>query len=532
MSERDRARVLVVDDDQELVFVLRAHLVAAGYAVEDVHDGESALSILRDFHPDVIVMDAGLPGMNGIEATRRIKENPETSGVAVIMVTARSDTDHVVLALEAGAQEYVVKPFEIAELLARIRTVHRLRQTRLELDNVNEQLASQVEERTSRLRTLYNFTRALNEADTREEILDLIIGAIRHATGGRRISILLKDRSRGDLVCARAAGIDAEVIKRIRVSTGEGIAGKVFATGKTYVASAFDCEEDARQYLGDSFVSTPLIATSLMTSEESLGVLSITDKVGGGRFAPEEVECIRSITDSGAIALHNHLRRERLDESINVLLMTVGRLAEFRDNETGNHLERVRLYAGALARELQASSRYQDVVNEEFIENLVRAAPMHDIGKVGIPDEILCKPGKLTATEYRLMKEHCRIGRDVIKSAMAKTGPVSILKMCMDIAASHHERWQGDGYPEGLAAEDIPLSARIIALVDAYDAITSNRRYQSARRHEEAVEVIRSESGKHFDPSLVEPFLRCVDTFDRIRRSHGDTGTPDYLVHA
>ncbi len=523
MTDPERAKILLVDDDQELIFVLRAHLIAAGYSVEDVQDAETALEVVPEFRPDVIVMDVGLPGMNGIEATRRIKSAPHTSDVAVIMLTARSDTDHVVMALEAGAQEYVVKPFEIAELLARIRTVHRLCETRRALDALNGQLTNQVEERTSRLRILYNFTRSLNGASTREQILDLIIDGVQQVTGSQRVSILLKESDNRHLVCARAAGIDAEVAQRIRVSTTEGIAGMVFMTGKTYVASAYDLVADsADRYESDAFVSTPLIATSLMTSEEKLGVLSITDKAGGGQFAPDEVECIRSIADAGAIALHNQIHRERLDESVNVLLMTLGRLAEFRDDETGGHLERVRLYARVLAHELKTSPGYEDAVSDEFVENIHRAAPMHDIGKVGVPDEILCKPGKLTPDEYRQMKEHCRIGREVIESAMAKTGPVPILRRCVEIAASHHERWDGSGYPEGLAGERIPLSARIIALVDAYDAITSKRRYKDAQEHQKAVGIVRAEAGKHFDPGLIEPFLRCADEFDRIRGVHSD----------
>ncbi len=536
MSEDSRAKILLVDDDKELTFILRAHLVAAGYAVEEYHDAESAINALPRFCPDIVVMDLGLPGIDGLEATRRIKNNPDTAEIAIIIVTARSDTDHVVLALEAGAHEYVVKPFDVAELLARIRTVYRLREARRELNHLNDELANQVEQRTARLRCLYNFTRSLNEADSRDEILNLIIEAIREATGSERVSILLKSADETHFHCAKATGIDDHVVKSIRVPISDGIAGKVFATGRTYIANTLSdkAEGDAR-YHSDSFISTPLVATSLMTSEETLGVLSITDKNDNNSFAPDEIECIRSIADSGAIALHNQLRRERLSESIDVLLMTVGRLAEFRDNETGSHLERVREYAKLLAEELAADSAYSDQITQEFINDLHRAAPMHDIGKVGIPDNILCKPGKLTDEEFTLMKEHSRIGRDVLDSAMAKTGPVPILRMCSEIAGSHHERFDGRGYPNGISGEDIPLSARIIALVDAYDAITSKRRYKSATDHDRGVEIVRSESGKHFDPNLIEPFLRCAARFDEIRRLHNDEDaslpTPA-LVHA
>jgi response regulator RpfG family c-di-GMP phosphodiesterase len=369
---------------------------------------------------------------------------------------------------------------------------------------------------------LYQFTRMLNLARTRDEILDLTIRTVQEVTGSQRVSILLKEEGGHFLRCARAAGMDESLVPRIRVSTKEGIAGQVFSTGRTFVATASSRHDGVGHYESDTFVSTPLVATSLMTREETLGVLSITDKPSGEVFSNEEVECIRSIADSGAIALHNQIHRERLDESVNVLLMTVGRLAEFRDNETGTHLERVREYARLLATELQRDSAYSDLVTDEFVSDIYRAAPMHDIGKVGVPDSILCKPAKLTDEEFRTMKEHCRIGCEVIGSAVTKTGPLPILTMCREIAESHHERWDGNGYPNRLSGEKIPLSARIIAIADAYDAITSARRYKGAKTHDEAIDIICADAGKHFDPEIVKPCLRIANQFDEIRELHRD----------
>lgn len=531
MTDTERAKILLIDDDQNLTFILRAHLSAAGYTVDEAQDAEAGIQRAATFNPDLIVMDIGLPGVDGIEATRRIKSRPETADIPIIILTCRNDSDHVVMALEAGAQEYVVKPFDVGELLARIRTVNHLRTTRRELDELNNRLVQEIDKRTSRLRILYHFTRALNGVSSRNEILDLIIKAVQEVTGSRRVSILLKDPDRDRLVCARAAGIEPHIAKNIHVGTSEGIAGKVFSTGKTYVASTFSGPEDPeRSYGSDSFVSTPLIATSLMTRDEKLGVLSITDKSGGGQFASDEVECIRSIADSGAIAINDQFHRERLNESVNVLLMTVGRLAEFRDNETSNHLERVCEYARILATALSGVPQYDRIVTADFVEDLYRAAPMHDIGKVGVRDDILCKPDKLTPDEYRVMKQHCHIGRDVLKSAMAKTGPVPLLRMCVDIASSHHERYDGHGYPDGLKGDQIPLSARIIALVDAYDAITSKRRYKDSRGHAEAVDIIRSERGKHFDPDLVGTFLQCEHEFNAIREAGADRTARSELI--
>jgi putative two-component system response regulator len=148
---------------------------------------------------------------------------------------------------------------------------------------------------------------------------------------------------------------------------------------------------------------------------------------------------------------------------------------------------------------------------------------MHDIGKVGIPDDILTKPGKLTDEEFQIMKTHTDIGRRVLSQALDPAHPVPLLQMCVDIAYCHHERFDGTGYPRRIAGAEIPLSARIIALVDAYDAITSRRRYKEAKSHDAAMSIIQSEAGQHFDPAIVAAFLRCGDRFDAVRARYDDT---------
>jgi putative two-component system response regulator len=253
-----------------------------------------------------------------------------------------------------------------------------------------------------------------------------------------------------------------------------------------------------------------------------IGVLNVTDKGDDSPFSDDEIECIRSIADAAAIALDNVVRQEQLQHSVRILLQTVGHLAEFRDEETTLHLERVARLSRILALALTREGPYAPVVTDEFIDALVQAAPMHDIGKVGIPDDILTKPGALTDEEYQIMKTHTDIGHRVLSQALDPTRPVPLLQTCIDIVHCHHERWDGAGYPRRIAGNDIPLAARIIALVDAYDAIRSQRRYKDAKSHEQAREIITSESGKHFDPVLVEAFLRCHEQFDEIRTIHAD----------
>ncbi len=514
----EQGTVLVVEDDAELRFILCVHLRAAGFEVVEACDGLEALDLVAERLFDLIVMDVGLPRLDGVATTRRLKEDPKTSSIPIIMLTARSGSGDVVKGFEAGAQEYLFKPFDVAELLARVRTVYRLAKAHQNLDQLNTQLEAEVDAKTRRLQRLYEFMRDLNHASSREDILDLVVECVRQTTQADRISLFLLDASNEQLVCERAVGADAASLPPISAADVHGIVGQVFRTGRAISAKTFGGGSDtARRYARDEFLSTPLITTSLETRDGVIGVLNVTDKHDGKSFRHEEIECVQSVANAAAIALDNVTRRIRLEQSVRVLLQTVGRLAEYRDEETTLHLERVAKMAKILARELQNAGPYAATVTDEFVEMLVQAAPMHDIGKVGIPDDILTKPGKLTDEEFQIMKTHTDIGRRVLSQAVDSAHPAPLLQMCIDIAFSHHERFDGRGYPRRLRGEDIPLSARIIALVDAYDAITSRRRYKAAKPHQQAVEIIRADSGKHFDPVIVNAFLRIESEFDEVR---------------
>ncbi|MDO8631107.1 MAG: response regulator, partial [Phycisphaerales bacterium] len=388
MVRDESGTILVVEDDAELRFILAVHLRAAGFEVVEATEGQEALDVVAVRPIDLIIMDIGLPGMDGVTATRRLKTNPKTAAIPVIILTARSGSGDVVRGLEAGAQEYLFKPFDVAELLARVRTVHRLTTAHKQLDQLNTHLEAEVDTKTRRMQRLYEFMRDLNHADARDEILDLLIRCVEQTTGATRISLFLVDAAGETLVCERAVGIDAATVSAIKVGDVQGITGQVFHCGKALAARTYGAPlQPGQEYVRDAFLSTPLISTSLETRDGIIGVLNVTDKSDGAPFSDEEIGCIRSIADAAAIALDNVTRRIRLEQSVRVLLRTIGRLAEYRDEETTLHLERVSKLARIIACELHRGGSYAAIVTEEFIESLVQAAPMHDIGKVGIPDE-------------------------------------------------------------------------------------------------------------------------------------------------
>lgn len=199
-----------------------------------------------------------------------------------------------------------------------------------------------------------------------------------------------------------------------------------------------------------------------------------------------------------------------------IALLTLAKLAESRDHGTGQHLERMAAYSRRLAEEL-TEGPYSARIGTAFVEHLYKSSPLHDIGKVGIPDSILLKEGPLNEEERVVMRRHPVIGGDTLRSVVEQFRGNTFLTMGMEIAYSHHERWDGGGYPHGLSGDDIPLAARIVAVGDAYDAITSRRPYKGPCDHEEAVRRIIADRGAHFDPVLVDAFLACARDFEAIR---------------
>lgn len=210
--------------------------------------------------------------------------------------------------------------------------------------------------------------------------------------------------------------------------------------------------------------------------------------------------------------------RERTAEiqlTQDITLQTISALVETRDVETGAHIERTRRYVRDLARQLQISGPYSGTLSDEEVDLLYRSAPLHDIGKVGVPDAILLKPGRLTPDEFEVMKKHTIFGGDALRKAEEKLGFHSFLSKAREMAYHHHEKWDGSGYPFGLSGERIPLSARLMALADVYDALTSQRVYKRALTHEEARDILVADSGRHFDPAVVDAFLRVEEAFQQ-----------------
>jgi putative two-component system response regulator len=205
-------------------------------------------------------------------------------------------------------------------------------------------------------------------------------------------------------------------------------------------------------------------------------------------------------------------------ESRDLIIFSLAKLAESRDPETGAHLERIREYSRVLVEELATRPEFQNQVDGDFAETIYLTSPLHDIGKVGIPDRVLLKPGALSESEFEIMKQHTVVGSNTLSAAVEAHPNARFLRMARDIAWTHHERFDGNGYPRGLAGEDIPLCGRIVAVADVYDALTTKRVYKPAFSHEKSRSILVEGRGRHFDPFLIDAFLAREADFTRIRQ--------------
>lgn len=237
--------------------------------------------------------------------------------------------------------------------------------------------------------------------------------------------------------------------------------------------------------------------------EVRLAAVTMTKKWEQAVIAQRQTESL----ENKVIVQTHHVAQTR-----DAMMFALAELAESRDTETGQHLDRMREYSQILAGQLAKAGPYASQIDKAFLNDLYRSSPLHDIGKVGIPDAILLKPGRLTPSEYDVMKQHVAIGTNTIRNAIDRIGESS-LQMAADIVEFHHERFDGTGYLKGLKGDAIPLAARIVALADVFDAISSKRVYKDATAPDHTRDIIVKERGKHFDPVIVDAFLACYEQF-------------------
>jgi putative methionine-R-sulfoxide reductase with GAF domain len=344
-----------------------------------------------------------------------------------------------------------------------------------------------------KLFTLLRYARQAPRAASLDELLRLLIAEAKELLSSERATVFLIDERNLEL-CSRAASGG----ETIRFPISMGIAGAVAASGRplnvedAYADPRFNPEVDRR-----TGFKTRSIATSPMFDSRGkvIGVFQALNKQGSRRFDRRDEEVLSLLSEQASAQIENARLHEELRKSAQETLSRLAAAAEYKDPDAAAHIRRMSRCSAMIAKAMGLAP--------ERVENIRLASQLHDVGKIGVPDAILRKSGPLTPEERESIRRHPAIGADILKDCDNE-----LLRLAATIALRHHEKWDGSGYPGGLAGEDIPLEGRITALADVFDALTSKRVYKPAFPPRESIETIKSESGKHFDPRVVQAFLR------------------------
>ena len=494
--------ILVVDDDPNVVEILTESLRGRGYRTESAYSGTEAVEKYDSFRPDLVVLDILLPEKNGFEVCDEIRARDAHRDVPIIIISANSIPDSMVRVFSAGAQDYIKKPFSIKEITAKIENFLSQAHRRKDLREQNLLLEGEVQKgqddyvRVNRslkkkvldMRTLFGLSQDLNKLMDPEELINIFSLTVIGQLGIEAVSLFYTfDQVSPYLSYAGGKGTQSSILASIRLSREAGLSIQLLKKQDIFSLSDGPLEEEAKReaefLLNFGFdLCFPLIVKSRLT-----GIVFMGKKINGQEYTSEELELFKSICTSAATGLENSRLYSELQNTylstIKVLVSTI----EAKDTYTCGHTERVADYAKLITEEMGLPKKEREMVSF--------GAALHDIGKLGVYENILNKPGALTESEWEIVKSHPEVGANIIKN-------MKFLESACDLVRHHHERLDGKGYPDGLSGSEISLGARIVAVADSFDAMTSDRPYRQAYTIVEAMVQLRKQDDK-FDQEIV-----------------------------
>jgi len=486
----DRPRVLVVDDEKFIRDIIADFLGMEGYIVRTAEDGVSAANELERARYDMVISDLKMPKMGGLDLLREVaRTHPDT---LTVIMTGFGTVETAIDAMKRGAYDYILKPFKVEEI---VHIVQRgLEKRRLSAENL----------RLREALSLYKVSEAITASLSLDEVIATVADSGLHEIRADLVMTWL-DNGEGAFFARNVSQSDL-------IPEGEEVGElDAAAVGERLKKETFVMEHGARAR--ELFSTLPSRQVSSMAivplkmRERLLGWIAIISLTASKRFDEGQRKLLSIIASRAAAAIENARLYEDLQATFQQTIQSLARTIDKMDRYTSGHSERVASYAVNLARWLG--------LDAEQIEIVRHSALMHDIGKVGCVMN-LNKPGKLTASEYEVFKRHPAYGREILD-------PIKFLQPVIPGVHLHHERWDGRGYPLGLAGNDIPLIARIIAVADTYDAMTSDRAYRRALPHEVTVNEIIRCSGSQFDPDIAGIFTEQIDD---LRSELVDSGLP------
>lgn len=523
-------KILFVDDEVLLLNSIKRQF-RRDFDITMAESGAAGLAAIAEQGPfAVVVSDYNMPGMDGVHFLNAVYQaKPET---VLVMLTGRADLDLAIEALNhAHISRFLNKPCPkqiLQDTLAdgleqyRLRMSEQLLKAQLqtanrELNLLNNRLEMLVMEKTRALQLQYRHVANLAQITHSEAVISTLIAAVTELTQIETMSLWLSPQLDNRFTCHHP--LNREPASFDIGDCPPGVIPDVLHNRQIWLHS-----QTSRMRLSDFdkslFAGPPLLSLPIYSTNGVLGLLNLAGEPVA--FSADILDALAGIADVTSTALQSHWNREAFEQAQDAIITALAKLSEYRDPETGAHLLRLKKYCGLICNELTNNPAYREKVTPTFTVDLIRSSPLHDIGKVGIPDAILKKPGKLTGEEFEIMKSHAGIGGDTLRAVYDQYPSQSFIKCGMDVAYCHHEKWNGSGYPQGLKGEAIPLAARILALVDVYDALTCRRVYKAPFPREKAKAIILEGSGEHFDPNIVKAFLSIENDFYQIAEQYAD----------
>ncbi len=523
-SSDEKMKILVVDDEQEICSLLSDVLRGEGYDVEVCTDSKNALSRITDVEYDGVITDLKMPVVDGLQVAKAVKMRCRET--ATIVVTAYASLQTAIGALRTGVDDYICKPFDIDQITEVVRKaisvrlaekrnrslLDQLRQSNSRLQQHEKKLAdriirtsrnlmtsnSRLTRRVGELSMLNDISKMLSNELNLDRLLAVSLKIVKEKMGVRGGIVMLADQSNGTLIVKSSLGFERSSLGE-SLPIGSGVAGKVAEQRTFLLIEDIHKEEAVRPAEFEVNGFTSVLGVPLLAKDTLVGVLLVYDKANDEKFSGEDSHLLITIGAQMAIAIENARLYNVLQDSTLRTVQALATSLEAKDNYTSGHSARVTHYAMLLAERLGLA--------DKMVLTLRYASQLHDIGKIGITERILNKPEKLTDWEMAAIKDHPVIGERIIQS-------LDFLEDVRAIIRHHHERWDGGGYPDGLPGEDIPLLARIMAVADAYDAMTTARPYRGALSRAAAIEELTKNAGMQFDPRLVTEFLEVLKQED------------------
>lgn len=505
----DGAGILVVDDDPNVVEILTASLRGRGYRTESAVNGEEALAKYDRFEPDLVLLDVVLPVKDGFQVCDEIRAHDVNRDVPIIMISSNRIQDTVLHGYRAGAQDYIKKPFSLKEIHAKIDShlsrAHASRDLRAQnliltgeirkgqedYVRVNRELKRKILD----MRTLFGLSQDLNRLRDPDDLVHIFCLTLIGQVGINAVALFYASNDADEqLSFAGGKGVQFNVLRTVRLPREVGFAKYAVEVQDMIGLWESALPEDARREAGFMGEFGFMYCVPLIVKSRLIGLVFVGEKINKQPYSEHDLEMIRSICNSAATGFENSRLYLELQSTylstIKVLVSTI----EAKDSYTRGHTERVAAYARMIAEQLGLSKRDRETVSF--------GAALHDIGKLGVYEDILNKPGDLTEYEWEIVRSHPEVGANIIQN-------MKFLESACDLVRHHHERLDGTGYPDGLREEEISIGARIVAVADSFDAMTSDRPYRKAYGFDKAIEKLRCQEGK-FDIEIVDQLEELV----------------------